>query len=144
MFTPYCFSNSDIFGVDLSQRVSEYQVLGCSWDFLGLNSLAPGGFDYSLKSVNFKLISMINIWSTFCEIAIRWIPQYLSDHKLTLVQVMAWCRQATSHYLSQCWPRSCRHMTSLGLNELIRIPSDFYMVLTHCGIVMPHGELDIG
>ena len=24
----------------------------------------------------------------------------------TLVQVMAWCRQATSHYLSQCWPRS--------------------------------------
>ena len=26
--------------------------------------------------------------------------------KSTLVQVMAWCRQATSHYLSQCWPRS--------------------------------------
>ena len=24
----------------------------------------------------------------------------------TLAQVMAWCRQATSHYLSQCWPRS--------------------------------------
>ena len=24
----------------------------------------------------------------------------------TLVQVMAWCRQATSHYLSQCWPKS--------------------------------------
>ena len=30
----------------------------------------------------------------------------LSDDKLTLVQVMAWCRQATSHYCSQCWPRS--------------------------------------
>ena len=30
----------------------------------------------------------------------------LSDNKSTLVQVMAWCRQATSHYLSQCWPRS--------------------------------------
>ena len=26
--------------------------------------------------------------------------------KSTLVQVMAWCHQATSHYLSQCWPRS--------------------------------------
>ena len=26
--------------------------------------------------------------------------------KSTLVQVMAWCRQAPSHYLSQCWPRS--------------------------------------
>ena len=29
-----------------------------------------------------------------------------TDAKITLVQVMAWCRQATSHYLSQCWPRS--------------------------------------
>ena len=26
-----------------------------------VKSLAPGGFDYSLKSVNFKLISMIKI-----------------------------------------------------------------------------------
>ena len=23
----------------------------------------------------------------------------------TLVQLMAWCRQASRHYLSQCWPR---------------------------------------
>ena len=30
----------------------------------------------------------------------------LTDDKSTLVQVMAWCRKATSHYLSQCWPRS--------------------------------------
>ena len=30
----------------------------------------------------------------------------LTDDKSTLVQVMAWCRQATSHYLNQCWPRS--------------------------------------
>ena len=28
------------------------------------------------------------------------------DGKSTLVQVMAWCHQATSHYLSQCWPTS--------------------------------------
>ena len=26
----------------------------------------------------------------------------LTDDKSTLVQVMAWCRQATSHYLNQC------------------------------------------
>ena len=26
--------------------------------------------------------------------------------KSTLVEVMAWCRQATSHHLSPCWPRS--------------------------------------
>ena len=29
-----------------------------------------------------------------------------SSIPITLVQVMAWCHQATSHYLSQCWPRS--------------------------------------
>ena len=34
------------------------------------------------------------------------MPQDLPDDKSTLVQVMAWCRQATSHYLNQCWPRS--------------------------------------
>ena len=33
------------------------------------------------------------------------MPLGLGNDKSTLVQVMAWCRQATSHYLSQCWPR---------------------------------------
>ena len=28
------------------------------------------------------------------------------EYHRTLVQVMAWCRQATSHYMNQCWPRS--------------------------------------
>ena len=30
----------------------------------------------------------------------------LTEDKSTLVQVMAWCRLATSHYLNQCWPSS--------------------------------------
>ena len=34
------------------------------------------------------------------------MPQDFTDDKLIMVQVMAWCRQATSHYLGQCWPRS--------------------------------------
>ena len=44
------------------------------------NSLAPEGFDYSLKLVNFKLISMMNILCILCEIVIRWMPQHLTDH----------------------------------------------------------------
>ena len=40
------------------------------------------------------------------EIALRWTSLVLSDDKSTLVQVMAWCRQATSHCLNQCRPRS--------------------------------------
>ena len=34
------------------------------------------------------------------------MPLDLTDDKSVLVMGMAWCRQATSHYLSQCWPRS--------------------------------------
>ena len=48
----------------------------------------------------------ISLISIFCELTIRWGPQHLTNHQSTLIQVMAWCRQATSHYLSQCWPRS--------------------------------------
>ena len=33
-------------------------------------------------------------------------PWDLKDDKSTLVQVMAWCLTAPSHYLSQCWPSS--------------------------------------
>ena len=54
----------------------------------------------------FKLNLMNGGWGISCKIALRWMPLDLTDDKSTLVQVMAWCRQATSHYLSQCWPRS--------------------------------------
>ena len=37
---------------------------------------------------------------------LRWMPHDLTDDESTLIQVTAWCRQATSHYLNQCWPRS--------------------------------------
>ena len=30
----------------------------------------------------------------------------LTDDESTLVQVMAWCHQAPSHYLNQCWQNS--------------------------------------
>ena len=45
-------------------------------------------------------------WGISYEIALRWMPLDLIDDKSTLVQVIAWCHQATSHYLRQCWPRS--------------------------------------
>ena len=48
---------------------------------------------------------MIDDWGISCEITLTWKPHDLTDDKSTLVQVMAWCCQVTSHYLSQCWPR---------------------------------------
>ena len=71
-----------------------------------VNSLAPGRFENNFQNVFFKLISWIDTLSNPCETVLRRMPQNPSDDKSTLVQVMAWCRQATSHYLSQCWPRS--------------------------------------
>ena len=73
---------------------------------LQLNSLAPGGFENIFQNVFFKLISWIDTLSNSCETALRSMPQNPSDDKSTLVQVMAWCHQAASHYLSQCCPRS--------------------------------------
>ena len=52
----------------------------CGIQWTSFNSLDPGGFHYSLKIVNFKFMLTINILSIFCEIAIRWMPQHLTDH----------------------------------------------------------------
>ena len=71
---------------------------------LPFNLLAPGRFEPYFWQVIFKLIWLINGCGFSCEIAHRSV--HLTDDKSTLVYVMAWCRQATSHYLSQCWPRS--------------------------------------
>ena len=49
---------------------------------------------------------LIDGWGMSCEIALIWMALDITDDQSTLVQVMAWCRQATSHYLSQYWPRS--------------------------------------
>ena len=48
----------------------------------------------------------IFFWCFSSENAHRWIPPNTFDDKSTLVQVMDWCRQATSHYWSQYWPSS--------------------------------------
>ena len=78
----------------------------------GLNSLAPGRFKFRLEI--FKPILVNDGWGISYEIALRRMPQDLTDGKSTLVQVMASCRQATSHYLSQFWPRS---MSSNGITR---------------------------
>ena len=74
--------------------------------FWCFNSLATGRSECDSKNVIFNLVLLIGIFRSSHDNALWWMPQDLTDDKSTLVQVMAWCRQATSHYLSQCWPRS--------------------------------------
>ena len=71
-----------------------------------VNPMASGKFEWNFWYVIFKQILVIDAWGISCEIALIWMSQDFTDNQSTLVQVMAWCRQATSHYLSQCWPRS--------------------------------------
>ena len=71
-----------------------------------INSFAPGRSEYDHKNVIFNLGLLISIFRSSHDNALWWMPYDLSDDKSILVQLMAWCRQATSHYLSQCWPRS--------------------------------------
>ena len=74
-----------------------------------VNSFTPGKCGFHLKLAIFKLISRRDIFGISCEIVLRQMPQNLTNEKSTLVQVMAWCREATSHYLSQCLPELCHH-----------------------------------
>ena len=61
---------------------------------------------WEFKSMFFRLTMQNSSLDIRCEIVLRWLTQNLTNDKSTLVQVMAWCHQATSHYLNHCWPRS--------------------------------------
>ena len=73
---------------------------------------------------------------------LRWMSEDPTDQS-TLVQVMAWCRQATSHYLSQCWPRS---MSPNGITrpQWVKMTDEVswnlvaLRVIAHCGLEMSY------
>ena len=63
-------------------------------------------------------------WSFFFQCIFMWnyTVKYANNLELILVQVMAWSCQATSHYLSQCWPRSLSPYGITRRNELTYRP----------------------
>ena len=78
----------------------------------------PGRFGCDFINAIFNLVLPFGIFRSSYVKALRWLPQDLTDDKSTLVQVMACCRQTTSYYMSQCWPRSMSPTASLGHNGL--------------------------
>ena len=76
--------------------------------------IGPWGIWINLRQINFKVILIINGWGISSKIALRWMSLDLTDDKSTRVQVMAWCREAASHYLSQCWPG---YLSSFGITR---------------------------
>ena len=106
--------DSVVFSWDQFHKCLKYQSLKYLWKFYSqnyatsprdqwVNSLALERSERDSKNVIFNLVLLIDIFRSSHDIALEWMPQDLTDDKSTLVQVMAWCRQATSHYLNQCW-----------------------------------------
>ena len=69
-----------------------------------LKSLAHGRWGCDLKLSIFKFILKNRYLGYFLwhYIPFSWWPQDLTGNWWTLIQVMAWCHQEMSHYLSQC------------------------------------------
>ena len=92
------------------------------WKLFRINSLTHVRSECDSKNGIFNLILLIDAFRSSYDDALRWMPQDLTDDKSTLVQVMAWCRQVSSHYLSQCWLSPLSPLASLGHNELKKAP----------------------
>ena len=87
-----------------------------------LNSLASrggGGGKSNFQSLIFKFITQNNSLDTRCEIPLQLLRKNLTNKKLTLLQVMAWCLNATSHSWANFDPDLCYHMASLGHHDLM-------------------------
>ena len=101
----------------------------------------PLGNFNEILDVIFKQILVFNGWGISCEIALIWMSLDFVDDQSTLVQVMAWCHQATSHYLNQYWPRS---LSPYGVTRPQRVnslrPSDASwrqaIIWTNAGILL--------
>ena len=95
----YCMSFYFLITAFLLWRPEHCRQTGSThWPLGDLNDI--------FRFVIFNVILEVDGQGISYEIILRWMSQDLSDDKSTLIQAMAWCRQATSHYLSQCWPRS--------------------------------------
>ena len=77
-----------------------------------IKSIACERFVWISKWLSSMLILMINCFVKFASEVCRWS---LFIDESTFVQVLAWCRQATNHYLTECRHRfmSPYHITRL-------------------------------
>ena len=97
----YCFTGHQLFAYPFIQMISNVDNALMKFDHF--NPLAPGRSECISKNVIFNRVLLIGIFRSSHDNALRWMSWDLPDDKSRLVQVMACCRQATSHYLSQSW-----------------------------------------
>ena len=96
-----CIVTADALAPSVTQVQVPYAYGTSTWS---VNSLVPERCGSNLKYMIFKVIIQNSSLSIHYEVAPWWMPQNLTDEKSTFVRIMAWCLQAPSHYLEQCWP----------------------------------------
>ena len=80
-----------------------------------VNSWASQRRESIFKSMIFKHMIWNSDLGTHCEIALRWMPQNLTNKKSTLVEVMAWCHRHQAITWANADRDICQHMASLSL-----------------------------
>ena len=102
-----------------------------------MRSLTLGPWEIWIWSSKYNFLDLlIGIFRSSHDNALQWMPQDLNDDKSTLVvQVMTWCRQAPSQYLSQCQPRS---MSSniVTRPQWVNILVGSYMFILHTMVIL--------
>ena len=83
-------------------------------------AFAPSGLEYKFNYIIFKLILLIDGWSISHEISPRYISLDVINDTSTMFHLIAWCSQATSHYLISVLTHvDIAIVTSPGYNPLI-------------------------
>ena len=93
-----------------------HKLPGPKTTFTTFNSLSLVRCCSDFKSAISKHILQIKFIRTSCEMALRQMPQNMFHDKSALVQAMASCHQATSHYLRNAVPDLFRYMALLGVS----------------------------
>ena len=113
-----------------------------------------------------KICNKIKRYLVSHWISSLWPSDSIWRHKsgTTLARVMACCLTASSHYLSQCWfldndvPSPSHHSNFIASTEATRSYDEVQnyiskviatsprsqWVKTHCGLVAPYGDKDLG
>ena len=99
-------------GVTVTRQMSK------SYTHHWFNSLTIGASDCHIKNITLKYLFMTNVKNTSVANICKCVSEDLDDGKSSLVGIMAWYHQATSHYLNQCWTW---YLVPLGHNELKRM-----------------------
>ena len=72
---------------------------------------------YLVDNIFKSILLNENAWISL-KMWLKWVPKVRISNIPALVQIMAWRRQARSHYVNQWWLVYWRIYASLGLNDL--------------------------